>query len=401
MASFAYSGRNASGQLISGKADGNSVDAVASQLLSNGITPIKIDAVEEKSGSESRFKDLLRPKVETDDLIMFSRQMNSLTKAGVPINRAIKGLADSSRHPVLVETLSDIERTLSSGVNLSTAMSRHPKVFSPLYLNIIAVGESTGQLDSVFRQMASYLELDKETTRSIVSALRYPSFVLIAISIAVVVLNIWVIPAFVGVFEKFGSDLPLMTKILIGTSNFFVNYWYMLLIVVAGTVFAVRTYISTPAGRFEWDRRKIRLPVVGDILERAMLARYARSFALMLKAGLPMIQALVLCAEAVGNTYIEAKIKDMRQGIERGESLSRTSSESGMFTPLVLQMVAVGEESGQIDELLMEVAELQEVAYDVGNLSSLIEPIMTVIMAGIVLVLALGIFLPMWSLYSV
>jgi MSHA biogenesis protein MshG len=237
----------------------------------------------------------------------------------------------------------------------------------------------------------------------VITAVRYPIFVLVAIAVAITVLNIFVIPVFADLFTRFGADLPWATRVLIASSNLFVHYWGLMLLALVLAVFGLRYYLSTGSGALQWDRYKLRVPLIGNILERAMLARFSRSFAMMLTAGVPLINALQLCAQAVGNRYLGQQISGMREGIQRGESLLRTAKASGMFTPLVLQMIQVGEETGQVDELLNEVGLFyeEEVDYDLKNLSSYIEPILITAIAGIVMILALGIFLPMWDMFSV
>jgi MSHA biogenesis protein MshG len=228
-------------------------------------------------------------------------------------------------------------------------------------------------------------------------------FVLIAISIAMGIINIKVIPAFADMFANFGAELPVPTRILINISNFFVAYWLHMLIIIIAAISWFTHYIKTEDGSRWWGQKKLRLIVVGDIIERASLARYARSFGLMFSAGLPISNALELCARAIDNNYLGDKIRGIRAGIERGEGLYQTHVISGMFTPLVLQMISVGEESGQVDTLLAEVAEFyeREVEYDTKLLGDRIEPLMIIIMAGFVTVLALGIFLPMWDMYAI
>ena len=401
MASFSYQGRDSSGAMVKGVMEGSSVDGVAGQLMGTGVTPITIAEVKESAGLD--VSGLFKKKVSLDELIMFCRQMYSLTRSGVVLNKAIRGLSDSVPNPTLREVLSDVESVLNSGVTLSVALSRHGHIFDDLFVNIIQVGENSGRLDLAFQQLSQYLELEKDTRRRIVSAIRYPIMVLVAISIALVVLNIWVIPVFADMFSRFGSELPLPTRILIGMSNFFVEDWPWLLFGVIATVVGFNYYINTEQGRLKWDRTKLRFPIIGSILERATLARFSRSFALMLKSGVPLIQALSLSSQAVGNAYMGMKVRGMRAGIQRGESLLRTTSNSAMFTPLVLQMIQVGEETGRVDELLEDVAHFyeEEVDYDLKNLASYIEPILIAFIAALVMLLALGIFLPMWDLMSV
>ena len=404
MAIYEFKGRNVEGRLITGQLDASSQDAAVNQLLGRGVTPVEVkEFIEQLSLSERFARATNRGRVETVELIMFCRQMHTITRAGIPLVKGLRGLSASLRNYAFQQALNDIVERLEAGVELSTAMRAHPKIFNNLFVSLVSVGENSGRLDLVFKQLSEYMERDLATMKSIKTALRYPSFVLIAITIAIVIINIKVIPAFAGMFAKFGAQLPLPTRILIGISDFFVNYWMYLFAVIAAVIAWTYHYVNTPEGSRVWGRKKLRLIVVGDIIERASLARYARSFGLMLNAGLPLSNALELSARAVDNPYLGDKIRGIRTGVERGEGLFQTHLVSGMFTPLVLQMISVGEESGQVDALLAEVAAFyeSEVEYDVKQLSDRIEPIMIVIMAGFVTVLALGIFLPMWDMYSI
>ncbi len=404
MTLFVHRSRNADGRPVTGQIEAASRETAANQLLDRGLTPLSLEEqVVEQSLSERWAEFSSRGRVDTVELIMFCRQMYTVTKAGVPLIKGIRGLSASMRNPTFQRALNDIVERLEKGVELSVAMRAHPKIFNHLYVSMISVGENSGRLDLVFRQLVDYMERDLATIKSIKSALRYPSFVLIALAVAMLVINLKVIPAFAGMFAKFGAELPLPTRILIGTSDFFVAFWPYLLGLTVIVSLGVYNYVQTDEGSRVWGRKKLRMPVVGDIIERASMARYARAFSLMLKAGLPISNALELCARAIDNAYLADKIRAIRSGIERGEGLYQTHATSGMFTPLVLQMISVGEESGQVDTLLTEVAEFyeREVEYDVKQISDRIEPIMILIMAGFVTVLALGIFLPMWDMYAI
>lgn len=404
MAIYEFKGRNLEGRLITGQVDASSQDAAVNQLIGRGVTPVEIkEFIEQLSLSEKFARATNRGRVETVELIMFCRQMHTITRAGIPLVKGLRGLSASLRNYAFQQALNDIVERLEAGVELSTAMRAHPKIFHNLFVSLVSVGENSGRLDLVFKQLSEYMERDLATMKSIKTALRYPSFVLIAITIAITIINVKVIPAFAGMFAKFGAQLPLPTRILIGISDFFVNYWMYVFAVIVALVAWTYHYVNTPEGSRVWGRKKLRLIVVGDIIERASLARYARSFGLMLNAGLPLSNALELSARAVDNPYLGDKIRGIRAGVERGEGLYQTHLVSGMFTPLVLQMISVGEESGQVDALLTEVATFyeSEVEYDVKQLSDRIEPIMIVIMAGFVTVLALGIFLPMWDMYNI
>jgi len=400
MATYRYKGRSSRGDAIEGVVEGTSPDAVAAQLFNSGITPIDIIESAPRRDVLADFRRYLTPKPNLQDLMLFSRQMYTLMKSGVPISRAISGLAESTRNPMMVAALGDIGDNLEAGRTLSSALSRYPDIFSHLFVSIVQVGENTGQLDEAFLQMSRYLELEKDTRDRIKAALRYPTMVIVAIGVAVAVINIFVIPAFAKVFKGFHAELPWATQILIATSDFAVAYWPYILVGLVLALVGVRSHMKTEKGRYQWDKAKLRLPVVGSIIRRATLGRYARSFAMASRAGVPLIQILTVVARAVDNEYVGDRIRHMRNGIERGDTLTRTAAASGMFTPLVLQMLAVGEETGNVDDMMQEVAEFyeREVDYDLKNLSSAIEPILIVAIGAMVLILALGVFLPMWDL---
>lgn len=404
MAQYKFQGRSGNGQLVEGRREASSSEAIASDLLGRGITPI---AIQEISLGASQLKTinafLGAEKVKTVDLIMFCRQMYTISKAGIPLTRALRGLSSSVRHEHFREVLNDIADRLETGSSLSKGMRSHPKVFDPLFISMISVGETSGKLEEVFKQIGFYIERDEETRKRVKAAMRYPTFVLIALAVAMTIVNIMVLPAFADLFSQFDTDLPITTRLLLGTSSVFVNYWPFLLAALTLTIGGVSYYVRTENGSQVWGRYKLKLPIIGELLDRASMARYARSFSLMLAAGVPITQALSLCAAAIDNAYLAKKILGIRQGIERGESLLRTHLSASMFTPLVLQMVSVGEESGQVEELLSDVAEFyeREVEYDLKTLTDRIEPILIVVMAAFVAVLALGIFVPMWSLYDV
>jgi len=262
------------------------------------------------------------------------------------------------------------------------------------------VGEMTGRLDEVFLRLYEFLAFEKKMGEDVKSALRYPVIVLCALAAAMFIINIFVIPAFAKIFASFKIQLPLMTRVLLGTSDFFVTYWPLMIVSLIAAIVGARLYVGTPAGRYRWDRLKLHLPVVGDLLHKATLARFARSFALSGKSGVPIVQALAVVANVVDNAFLEARVLQMRDGIERGESVLRTAVSTGVFSPVVLQMVAVGEETGEIDALMTEVADMyeREVTIEVEGLTAKLEPILLVIMGVLVLILALGVFLPMWDL---
>jgi MSHA biogenesis protein MshG len=403
---FAYKGRSARGDLVQGSLEGADSGVIADQLMNTGITPTEIKLTTQSLRSSSNTEISLwkrlstEKKVDTMELMLFSRQMYTLLKAGVPIMRALAGLQESTRNPTFAAMLQDLRESLDSGRELSAALRRHPKVFSPFYLSMVQVGEMTGMLDVTFLRLYEHLEFEKEMKERIKSAVRYPMFVLIAMAIAIVIVNIFVIPAFAKVFEGFHAELPLMTKVLMGFSNFMVTAWPVLLALLIGAIVAFRSWINTVDGRYKWDHYKLHLPVAGRIIMKATLARFARSLALSFKSGIPILQGLNSVAMVVDNEYMRSRVEQMRDGVERGESILRTATATGVFNPTVLQMIAVGEETGDMDGLMFEIAGMyeQEVEYEIKSLSANIEPIMIVLLGVLVLVLALGIFLPMWDL---
>ena len=420
MANYHYKGRDTGGGLVTGDIDASSADQAASELIERAITPIEIRQVKlaaknTKAANDRTVKKkeplttaehinvfLAGRRIDISELIIFSRQMYSLTKAGLPLDRALTGLQASLKNRAFKKVLQDIVIGLESGMNLSSALGRHPKVFSPLFLALVSVGENTGQLDLAFREVGRYLELEKSTRKQIKSATRYPMFVMSAIVIALGVISYFVIPAFSATFQRLGAELPFETRILIAVSDFVVAYWLYMIAAFVGAVVAWKAWVNSPPGRYTWDRIKMRLPIIGAVFERIALGRFARTFGMVMRAGVPIVHGLGVVAGAVGNKFVGSRVLRMREGISRGESLYNTAVQSDMFSPLVLQMISVGEESGAVDELMAEVADFydSEVEYDLKKLGDAIEPILIIFIAGIVLVLALGVFLPIWDLNS-
>lgn len=401
MPQFEFQGRSGNGQLVDGEIEGASTNAVAGLLMDRGVTPISI--VEKKEQIDvlefiwDRF-DL--HKISIEELLMFTRQMGALIRAGIPITRAITGILESVENPLLIKSLRDILEQLESGRSLSVSCARHPKVFSNLYISMIQVGENTGRLEETFAQMGEYIDRNRRITQNIKTALRYPTIVIIAITIALVILNGFVIPKFADFFKANALELPWQTVLLLNMSQFFIEYWLHMLVVFIALFVGFKHYTRTFDGRLKWHQFIINAPVVGDILQRSFMARFARSFAMAYSAGVPIVQAMGVIARSIGNDFIGNSVNGMREGIERGEALTLTAQRTGMFTPVVMQMFAVGEEAGNLDEMMTFVADFyeEEVNYDIKNLSDRIEPLIYVGMGGVVLVLALGIFVPMWDI---
>ena len=402
---FAYKGRNGRGELVQGMLENASPSAVADQLFNSSITPLEINLAPaaRKLMSGGFVAKLLEPKVNPLDVLLFSRQMHTLLRAGVPIMRALGGLQESTVNKAFAKLLQELREGLDAGRELSAAMRRHSQTFSAFYISMVRVGELTGRMEEIFLRLFYHLDFERRTREQIKAALRYPTFVLVAIVAAVMVINIFVIPAFAKVYAGFHAELPFLTRMLIAMSNFTLRFWPLLLAAAVAAAIGFRLYIQSPNGKYQWDKFKLHIPVIGDVVQKATLARFMRSLALAVKSGVPIVQGLSVVAKVVDNDYIAQRIEQMRDGVERGETILRTASAAGVFTPVVLQMVAVGEETGAIDELLEEIANMydQDVEYQVKNLSAQIEPILIVAIGGMVLVLALGVFLPIWDLGQV
>lgn len=403
MARYEFRGRDRRGGLVRGTREAQSAEAVAAELMAVDIVPVEI-VLERPHVDWPRLLAKLRGRrFTTDQLILFSRQMHGLTRAGVPLSRGLRTVTESLAPGPFREALDEIGTALEEGRDLAGSMARRPDVFPPLYVSIVRVGEQLGKLDEAFARLHVYLTNDKTTRQQVKSALRYPTIVLVAIAIAVWIITVKVIPTFAQVYAHFHAKLPWATRLILAVSDFAARYWIPITVAVAASVVLLRLYLRTPRGRYLWDRAKLRLPVVGSIALRGSLARFARAFGMSYRAGLPIVQSLGLIARSVGNEFLAERILAMRKGIERGESVSRTAQAVGLFTPVVLQMLQIGDETGAIDDMMDEVATFyeEEVAYEVRNLSTLIEPMLVVALGIMVLILALGVFLPMWDLIQV
>ena len=398
---FSYTGRSA-GVAVSGSLDGASAGAVADLLLARGVQPLAIEPV---GAPAAHAVAALRawwpaPRVSPTDCLLFARHLHTLLRAGVPILSALSGLQTSSDSAPMRSTLAQVRRSLESGQPLSAAFAQHPAVFDDFFVAMVRVGETTGRLDEVFKRLFEHLSFELRMQQQARAALRYPSFVVAAMAAAVLVINLMVVPAFAEVFKALGGDLPWATRLLIAGSQLTLRWGWLLLLGGVGAGFALRAWIATPEGGRRWDGWLLGLPLAGRIVRKTTLARFARSFALALGSGVPIERALSIVAPTAGNRFVAHRIDGLREQVERGDTILRAATAAGIFTPVVLQMIAVGEQTGALDELMTEVAELygSDVAYELSTLAQQIEPILVTLLGIVVLVLALGVFLPMWDL---
>ncbi len=403
MAYFAWRARAANGEMREGAREATAESDVVRFLVRSQMVPVEIrETVKSADAMEVLSALFSKRSVSLRDLVLFCRQMYALTKSGVPMNRSIKGLRTSAGNRLMESTLRDIEADLDAGMPLSEGMAKHPKVFPQLMVSVVRVGETTGGLEESFMRLQGYLSFEEETVRKVKAALRYPVIV-IATTIVVLIAMLWfVVPAFADVFSRAGAELPLPTRVILGLSDFVAGNIFYLGVVALLAYLAWRAWIQSPAGERQWDKFKLRVPLSGEIVQMAAMARFGRALSIAYAAGVPVLQALQTVADALNNRYLHGKVMTMRQRIEEGLPLSVAVEEQDMFTPLVVQMLQVGEESGRIDEMMTEIADFyeREVEYRVTNLSSAIEPLMLFIVGCMVLMLALAIFLPMWQMTS-
>ncbi len=402
MPTFQWTGRDAALASHSGVIESRTRTQVAQTLASRGIVPIRIEpaqaAPEQASVTFSRW--LRRDRMGSMELLMFSRHMHTLLRSGVPILRALQALLESTTHPGMQRMLTDLKAGLDSGLTLSQAMLKHPKVFDRFYVAMVRVGETSGRLTEAFDRLHEHTEFQMQMRNQVKAALRYPQFVLAAMAIALVVINIFVIPAFAKVFVGLKTPLPWMTQLLLATSKLLLQGWPFMAAGAGLAWWGARHSLAQAAGRLWWDRTKLRLPVAGPVLNKGALSRACRGLAMVLRSGVPVLEGLQLAASVAENAHIERAVLGMRSAVERGDSLLAAARKAGIFTPIVLQMVMVGEESGTLDEMLDDVGLLyqREVEYELKTMSQQIEPILILFLGGLVLVLALGVFLPMWDL---
>lgn len=399
---YQYKGRNKRGDVMQGTVEAANTEGVVNWMMTSGISPISVKLKVDPLKNQPNWVRAIQGqrKLNKTDLLMLTRQFGTLLKAGIPILQAVTGLKNGSHQPQMTELLSSLHSSLDKGVELSAAMAKHPDFFDDYYVNMIRVGESAGKLDEVFARLYAQLDFDRRMRQKIKTVLRYPSFVFTAIVVATMIVMVYVIPAFSGVYGTAHIELPLATKILMGTSGFMSRNWTVILAVMALAALGIRYYVSTPEGEYRWDQAKLGLPIVGRVLTKATVARFCRSFGMAMSSGVPIVTALALVSRVVDNTFYQERIMAMRDAVSHGDNLLRAFLASGIFSPVELQMIAVGEETGDIETMVQQLATLyqDEVEYEASKLSETLEPILLVFMAALVLLLLLGIFLPMWNM---
>jgi MSHA biogenesis protein MshG len=399
---YQYQGRNKRGDIMEGTVESSNPEGVVNWMMSSGISPISVRLKVDPLKNQPYWLRALQgqKKLNKTDLLMLTRQFGTLLKAGIPMLQAVTGLKNSSHQPEMSKLLGSLHASLDKGSELSAAMARHPDFFDDYYINMIKVGESAGKLDEVFARLYAQLDFDRRMRQKIKSVLRYPMFVFAAIIIAVMIVMVYVIPAFSGIYGSMNVELPVVTQFLMGSSKLVASNWTAILIFSAVAMLGVRYYVSTKEGLYKWDKLKLKLPIVGPVLAKATIARFCRSFGMAMNSGVPIVTALALVSRVVDNAYYEERIMGMRDAVSQGDNLLRSFMASGIFSPIELQMISVGEETGDIESMVQQLATLyqDEVEYEASQLAETLEPILLVFMAGLVATLLLGIFLPMWNM---
>ena len=388
---------------MTGKLEAENVDAVAARLLNLGITPLQIGAdVQTDGGFQELMQRLGAGRPNNADMLLFARQMYAITKSGLPLLRGLRGLAQSTHNRLLRDALLDVLHSLESGRDFATSLARHPTLFSPVFLSMVRVGEATGTLDNAFLRLGEYMSQDQDVQDRVKAAIRYPIIVLIMIGLAVGIITVFVIPNFAPLFKILGNDIPWPTRVIMGSSDLVIHDGWTLAFSALLAFIGARRYLATEPGRYRWDGYKLKVPVLGELLRQSILSRVTRSLAISLQAGLPMIQALTLLSRSAGNEWLAERLIRLRDAVERGDSLSRAATTSGIFPSLVLQMMQVGEETGELTALLEEIGGFyqREVDHRLKNLTAMLEPFLIILVGGMVLILALGVFLPMWNMIA-
>jgi MSHA biogenesis protein MshG len=402
MPAFKYKVRDRSGKASAGKIDAPSLEIAGERLYQLGYFPITIEG--EKKASPGDLANLLQrmQKVTPQDLIFFSQQLSTLYKAGLPLLAGMKSLIEQTNKRKLKSILEEISRQIEEGKTLSEAMAKFPNIFPPVYLNMIRAGETSGLLADSLDRFITLSEREMRTRQRVREATRNPKIVIVSLIVASAILLSLVIPRFVTIFAQFNTPLPLPTRVMIWTHEMFQSYWYFLLAVFVGIPLLFKHYCGTPRGRMLWDRWKTRIPIFGPLFLKIALSRFAYIFVMLNRSGVPILQTLEITSTTLNNSYLARSIEVISRMIREGRSLAHAMKETQMFTPLVIQMVSVGESSGTMDSMLLSVTDYydREVEDSIRKMSTYIEPVLTVFLGMVVLFLALAVFLPWWNMAS-
>jgi type IV pilus assembly protein PilC len=399
---FAYKVRDKSGKLVEGQLEAENAQLVVSKLRSMGYVPIEI----EQQGGNNLGRDLKIPyfsdRIKLKDVSVFSRQFATMINSGLSMLRSLYILAEQTESKPLAAIVNQVRLDVERGSSLSAALARHPKAFNRLYVAMVRAGEAGGVLDSVLQRLATTIEKQVELRRKVKSAMTYPAVVSCLVLLLVTAMLLFVIPMFQGIYGQLGGKLPVPTQILINVSNVVRNLWYIVFAGEIAAVWAFRRWINSEEGRKRWDAIKLKMPVFGGLAKKTALARFGRTLSALVRSGVPILESLDIVCETSGNWVVSEAVRDTQQQVKRGEPLSRRLEEHDVFPPMVVQMMAVGEETGALDEMLDKIADFydQEVEATVNALTSLIEPILIVIMGVVIGGMIIALYLPMFDVIN-
>jgi type IV pilus assembly protein PilC len=396
MTAFAYTAINAQGLVSKGVMHAPDPDAAKDQLRQQGLLAQSLAEQKVTSSGGARFS-----KVKPKSLQIFSRQFATLIQAGVSIVQALLILEDQTDDKKLSAVIAEVREDVESGVVLSRAMSRHPKVFSRLFVAMIEAGEASGTLDVVLDRVAIQIEKDTKLKRRVKSAMLYPTVVLTFATLVLIGMLMFLVPIFVKIFQSLNGQLPTITQIVVNMSNFLRDYWFIIFPVIAAVIFGLLRFKRTPEGRAMWDRFKLRLPMkIGDVVLKVAMARFSRTLATLVSAGVDIVKALEITGSTAGNTVLEEALVNVRQRLNEGARIAQTMTENDVFPPMVSQMVKIGEETGELDKMLSKIADFYEDEVDtaVAALTSIIEPIMMIGVGAMVGVIVISMYMPMFKM---
>lgn len=403
MPEFTYKGRDKTGQLRVGQRSAENPENLNSDLMKEGIFPIQITLKETKPSIYARIKDLFQSKKsQINELAIFSRQMEQLQNAGVPIVASLRQLATFTKSKRIAQSITGVVEYLEKGQNLATAMRNYPDVFTPLMTTIVSIGENTGHLGEAFKNLHQYLEFELNSRNQISAAFRYPLFILVAITFAIIVLNVFVIPTFARFYTGTNMSLPWQTKFLIAMSNITIHYGVYILIAVGVGIYFMLKYFKTPKGKYNLDKFKLRVPIYKNVQRHIILIRFSQALAIILNSGIQVNHALELVRNVIQNSYIDQQIVTMQKAIESGNTFTQAIANVDLFTPLELQIISVGEKNGQLGPALSYISSFhnQEIEYELKRLNDSIGPILIGAIAGLILIIALGVYLPIWNMVN-
>jgi len=400
MANFTYKAQKEDGSKITGSIVANSSNAAAVQLEELGYIPI---AINEKKDRALPDLNLLLTSVKAEDLIFFTRQLRTVIKSGIPLLAGLEAISEQTENRSLKKIISEVCCEVDQGKSFSEALSKYPQVFSEVYRNMVYTGEMSGSLQHILERLILVLEFNRKTKDNLKAAMRYPLIVVIALCTAFSFLVTLVIPKFASIFAGSQMHLPFPTRVMLGINYMVQNYWYYLIGgIVFGAIFLI-IFIRTKSGRVAFDRTILNIPIIGPVLLKIYMSRFSYMLEALSRSGVPIVNALEIVSNTVGNEYIAGKVKGMAEKVNTGRRISDTIRESGVFPPLVYRMISTGEDAGSLDEMLHEVADYYagETDYTVSRLSSYIEPVLTIALGLMVLFMALAIFLPWWDMIKV